>query len=176
MFRLKQKHSRKRPGTPTTADAASLIGAQSLVRALAAAVGMLFLMSWVWAYSAESLGRVFTWFSIVQGAAVGYAVQRFGRGLDWRFPVVAAVVAWIGAYSGSLMIGVITTGRYIEAGTMEVIRGLSADTMEMFFRDTINPVVHIYAVFAAGVAAFFANRRLKRHEVLALRRSAEAGE
>lgn len=67
------------------------------------------------------------------------------------------------------MIGVFETGRYIEEAPIRVVGGLSADTMRYFFRNTISPVDHIYAFCACGVAAFFANRRLKRHEVLGLR-------
>ena len=114
-------------------------------------------------------GRVFPWFSIPIGALVGLAVQRFGRGLDWRFPVIAVVLAGFAAYAGNLLIGILETGRYIEASAGEVLRGLSGDTMRNFFRNTVNPIDHIYAFAACGVAAFFANRRLKRHEVLGLR-------
>ena len=96
-------------------------------------------------------------------------MQRFGRGLDWRFPVMAAAIAVLAAYAGNLLIGVLETGRYIEAEPIRVLGGLSADTMRNFFRNTIGPIDHIYAFCAAGVAAFFANRRLKRHEVLGLR-------
>ena len=100
---------------------------------------------------------------------IGFAMQRFGRGLDWRFPLSAGLVAGVAAYAGNLMIGVLETGRYIEAQPMEVIVGLSLDTMKYFFKNIINPIDHIYAFCSAGVAAFFANRRLNRREILALR-------
>lgn len=103
------------------------------------------------------------------GTVIGVAMQRFGRGLDWRFPVLAIIVAGIAAYAGNLMIGVLETGRYIDASPMRVVGGLSADTIRYFFRNTISPIDHIYAFCACGLAAFFANRRLKRHEVLGLR-------
>lgn len=130
-------------------------------------VGLLF--CWLWAMLSMTSGRVFPWFSVLNGAVIGIAVQRFGRGLDWRFPVMAAVVAGLAAYTGNLIIGVFETGTYIEAAPLSVLGGLSADTMEKFFQNTINPIDHIYAFCACGVAAFFANRRLKRHEVLGLR-------
>ena len=109
------------------------------------------------------------WFSVLIGALIGIAMQRLGRGLDWRFPVMAAVVAGLAAYAGNLIIGVFETGRYIEAAPISVVGGLSTDTMRVFFRNTISPIDHIYAFSACGISAFFANRRLKRHEVLGLR-------
>jgi hypothetical protein len=82
---------------------------------------------------------------------------------------MALAVAGVAAYTGNLMIGVLDTGRYIDAEPISVVGGLSSDTFRSFFRNTISPVDHIYAFSACGVAAFFANRRLKRHEVVGLR-------
>lgn len=169
MFRLKQKHAQKRSERLPPADGRRLLAEQSVLRGLLGTVGVALLLSWGWALFAMTTGRVFPWFSILMGALIGMAMQRFGRGLDWRFPVMAVVIAGIAAYFGNLMIGVLETGRYIEADSLRVLGGLSADTMRNFFRNTIGPIDHIYAFSACGVAAFFANRRLKRHEVLGLR-------
>ena len=169
MFRLKQKHAQKRGERLPPADGRKLIAEQSALRGFLGTLGVALLLAWGWALFAMATGRVFPWFSILMGALIGIAMQRFGRGLDWRFPVMAVVIAGVAAYFGNLMIGVLETGRYIEADPLRVLAGLSADTMRNFFRNTIGPVDHIYAFSACGVAAFFANRRLKRHEVLGLR-------
>lgn len=169
MFRLKQKHSKKGPEKYPEPNAGKIIAEQSLLRAVIGSVLVAILLSYAWASYSVSTNRVFPWFTIVMGALIGYAVQRFGKGLDWRFPVVAAVVACTASYFGNLMIGVVETGRYIEASPARVFAGLSMDTMENFFANTISPIDHIYAFSAAGVAAFFANRRLNRREVLAVR-------
>jgi len=84
--------------------------------------------------------------------------------------VIAALIAWSGAYAGNLMIGIVETGRYIEAGVLSVFAGLSRDTMENFFANTVSPVDHIYAFCAAGVASYLAKRRLNRREILAIRK------
>jgi hypothetical protein len=138
------------------------------------AVGLL--SCWLWALLATTTGSIYPWFSVLVGAVIGIAMQRFGRGLDWRFPVLAVVVAGIAAYAGNLMIGVFETGKYIEAAPISVVGGLSADTMGYFFRNTISPIDHIYAFCACGVAAFLANRRLRRHEVLGLRTIGSSGD
>lgn len=169
MFRLRQKHSRRRQEEFPEPNARRIIAQQSLSRAVIGGIAVALLLSWAWALFSMNTGRIFPWFSILVGAVIGQAVQRFGRGLDWRFPVLAALLACIAAYFGNLMIGVLETGRYIEASPVSVFGGLSRDTLENFFSNTVNPVDHIYAVCAAGVAAFFANRRLNRREVLAVR-------
>lgn len=169
MFRLKQKHSRNATDKLPPADGRRLLAEQSLARGLTGSIAVGFLLCWLWALFSTATGRVFPWFSVLIGAIIGIAMQRLGRGLDWRFPLLAAIVAGIAAYAGNLMIGVLETGRYIEAAPISVVGGLSTDTIKYFFGNTISPIDHIYAFCACGVAAFFANRRLKRHEVLGLR-------
>jgi len=175
MFRLKQKHSQAASEKRPPADGRRLLAEQSVVRGLAGSIAVGLLLCWLWALFSTVTGRVFPWFSVLIGAIIGIAMQRFGKGLDWRFPVLAVVVAGIAAYAGNLMIGVLETGRYIEEAPIRVVGGLSADTISYFFRNTISPVDHIYAFCASGVAAFFANRRLKRHEVLGLRTIGSTG-
>ena len=50
-----------------------------------------------------------------------------------------------------------------------ILRGLTVMTWQTYFDEVINPVDYIYAFTAAAVAAFYAKRRLKRHEEFALR-------
>jgi hypothetical protein len=169
MYRLKQKHMPNPATQRPPADGKRLLAEQSLRRGTLGSIGVALLLCWAWAMFSMTTDRVFPWFTIPMGALIGIAMQRFGRGLDWKYPLVAAVIAGVAAYAGNLMIGVFETGRYIEAEPVRVLRGLSMDTLRNFFRNTINPVDHIYAFCACGVAAFFANRRLKRHEVLGLR-------
>jgi len=169
MFRLKQKHALKRGERLPPADGRQLIAEQSALRGFLGTFAVALLLSWGWALFAMATAKFFPWFSVLMGALIGMAMQRFGRGLDWRFPLMAALIAGVAAYFGNLMIGVLETGRYIEADPFRVLAGVSADTIRNFFRNTIGPIDHIYAFSACGVAAFFANRRLKRHEVFGLR-------
>ena len=176
MLRLQKKHSRKQVYTGPKPDAALIVAQQSVGRAIGGGIAVVLVFGWMWATLSVETGRVFPWLSVLIGAIVGLVMQRYGRGLDWRFPVIAALLAWIGAYAGNLMIGVIETGRYIEAAPFQVFAGLSKDTMENFFANTVTPVDHIYALCAAGVAAFLAKRRLNRREVHALRTMQETRE
>jgi len=169
MFRLKQKHAPKPTKRLPAADGRTLLAEQSMARGTLGSVGIALLLCWGWALFSMSAGQVFPWATILMGAMIGVAMQRFGRGLDWKYPAAAVVITGIAAYAGNLTIGILETGRYIDAEPIRVIGGLSMDTMRNFFRNTINPIDHIYAFSACGVAAFFANRRLKRHEVLGLR-------
>lgn len=174
MFRLKKKHSPKQQHTGPPPNAARILAQQSVGRAVAGGFGALLLFGWLWASASMQTGRVFPWLSVLIGALIGLVIRLYGRGLDWRFPLIAALIAWVGAYAGNLMIGILETGRYIEAKSFSVFLGLSIDTMENFFANTVSPIDHIYAFCAAGVASFLAKRRLNRREVLAVRKLREA--
>ena len=110
MFRLRQKHSRNLRRDATLVNAEKLIAAQSVRAAITGAAIAIIMFNIVWAFTASASGKFLPWISIVQGAVIGIAVQRSGRGLDWRFPLVAGAAAWIGAFSGNLFIALVFTG------------------------------------------------------------------
>ena len=169
MMRLKQKHSKKRIGKPPPADAGLLLRMQSVRQATVAAVGSVIVVNLLWLWLATQTGKFFPWIGIVQGIIVGMAVQRAGRGLDWRFPAIAALVAAVGHFSGGFLVALSTTEIELQANAMRILRGLTIMTWQTYFDEVINPVDYIYAFCAAAVAAFYAKRRLQRHEEYALR-------
>lgn len=169
MLRLGKKKATRAEGPPPQVDPQKLVDAQSVKRAVLAAIAATLILSSFWMFFANVTGRVFPWFSIVQGIFIGLAVRRFGRGLDWRFPLVAGMSAWIGAFFGNLLVAVPVTTSALDASWWEVIRGLTWWSIRTFFDEVITVVDYIYAFCAAAVAVFYAKRRLNRHEVFALR-------
>jgi hypothetical protein len=169
MFRLRQKHSRKQPGRLTPVDADALVRAQSVKRALLAAFSAVVIFTSVWMWVAAVTGKFFPWFAVLQGALTGVAVQRLGRGLDWRFPTIAGIAAVLGSFAGGFFVALSTTGAELQAGAFSILSGLTTMTWEIYFDEVVTPVDYIYAFCAASVAIFYANRRLNRHEELALR-------
>lgn len=164
----KKKKTRDQ-GPPQPLDPQSLVDAQSVGSAILAALAAILVLSMIWMLFASVTGRVFPWFSIVQGIFIGLAVRRFGRGLDWRFPLVAGAFAWTGAFVGNLVVAIPATTSVLDASWWEVLRGLTWWSLRTFFDEVITVVDHIYALCAAAVAGFYAKRRLNRHEVFALR-------
>lgn len=163
----KKKTRDERPLRPL--DPQKLVDAQSVGRAIVAALVATLVLGTFWMFFASVTGRVFPWFSIVQGIFIGLAVRRFGRGLDWRFPLVAGAFAWTGAFFGNLLVAIPATTSALDASWWEVVRGLTWWSLRTFFDEVITVVDHIYAFCAAAVAVFYAKRRLNRREVFALR-------
>lgn len=169
VLRLPKKHASKVREKPTPADARRLIESQSLRDAIAAGLIVIVLFSIFWAMLSSLANRIFPWMTLLLGMLVGLAVRRAGRGLDWRFPVVAAVLAVAGSLAGNVVVAAAFTAPVLETSTLNVLRSLTAMTWPVFFAEVLTPADTVFALFAAAIAAFYANRRLKRTEVLALR-------
>jgi hypothetical protein len=169
MLRSKGKQKDKDEVPQSPVDPEALVGAQSVRAAVAAAIVTMLVLGGFWTFFTGVTGRVFPWFSIVQGIFIGLAVRRFGRGLDWRFPLTAGTVAWAGAFLGNLMVAIPVTTSELGASAPEVIRGLTWWSFRTFFTEVITVIDYIYAFCAAAVAMFYSKRRLTRHEDFALR-------
>ena len=170
IYRLRHKHS---PGDarPQAADADVLISDQSLPAAAAGAAGAVVLLIVVWVYAVMLFDQFFPWISIIQGYFIGRAVQHFGRGIDWRFPVLAAGAAIIGAFLGSFFSALFLTGREFGMNPFPLLAEVSWHTLKTFSVREFGLVGVIYAGMSASIAAFFAGRRLTRQEAIALRKS-----
>ncbi len=167
MFRLKQTHSQHLHETNTPASAEKLIAEQSVRAAATSAAIAIIVCNILWLYTASAFGRYFPWIAILQGVAIGLSVRAAGRGLDWRFPLVAALAAWVGAFTGNLFIALAFTATQnaaIDQGWWLILTS--------FFLNTVTAIDVIYAFCAVAVAIFYSKRRLNRHEVFALRNHA----
>ena len=174
-LRLGQKYARDRA---RTVDIDRLIGEQSLRGAVLGALLAWLLLNVVWVYGCLLFDRFFPWFSIVQGFFIGRAVQHYGRGLDWRFPLLAGGIAVLAAFAGSFLSALFLTGREFDTSVLTLAGEISWHTVSTFATNEFAIVGTIYAGMAAALAGFFAGRRLDRYEAVALRkhREAEAGE
>lgn len=168
-LRLRKKHGEGRRPDVTAADGGRLVEAQSLRNAFVASLIILILFCIVWVFLSATLNRVFPWMTVVLGGALGIGIRRLGRGVDWRFPALAAVMALLGSVASNIVLAAATTGEFYGMGTVETLQATTSTTWEVFFERVWNVAHGFYAVVAAGVAAFFANRRLTRAEFYALR-------
>lgn len=170
-LRLGQKFARDRA---RDVDIDRVIGEQSLRGAVLGSLLAWLLLNSVWVYGCLLFDRFFPWFSIIQGFFIGRAVQHYGRGIDWRFPVLAAAVAILAAFVGSFVSALFLTGREFDTSVLSLVGEISWHTISTFASREFATVGTIYACMAAALAGFFANRRLDRYEAVALRKHREA--
>lgn len=169
MLRLSKKHSGPADPAIRQVDARALLASQSLPRAALAAVCMTALLNTGWLWLSTVTGNFFHWYALLQGPLIGLAVRRAGRGIDWRFPSLAAFVAFAAAFSGNFLVSLVTTGTVLEQNALRVLRGLTLWSWQTWYAEVLTPVDLVYALAAAAVAAFYSRRRLDRREVFALR-------
>ena len=168
MFRLRQRHSLHLHDASPPVSADRLMAAQSVRAAITGAAITIIVVNILWMYTASATARYLPWIAIIQGAAIGLAVRKSGRGLDWRFPLIAGAAAWVGAFSGNLFIALLFTTADNGAVSNSWWR-----ILQSFFASTVSVIDVIYAFCAVAIATFYSKRRLNRHEVLALRKNRE---
>ena len=169
VLRLRKKHLPKVSREPTQEDARRLVAAQSVRNATMASLITIILFSVLWSMLSQLTGRIFPWMTLLLGILLGLAIRRAGFGLDWRFPVLAAGFALLGSLIGNVVVAAAFTAPELGTDTLTVLLNLTAMTWPVFFDEVMTPADLVFALFAAGIAAFYANRRLTRAEYLALR-------
>ena len=169
ILRLRKRHSGVESPDRTTIDPEALIGSQSPRGALYGAVMAALLLNALWVGSSMLFDRFFPWFSVVQGFLVGRAVRRYGDGFDWRFPLLAAGIAFVAAVTGSFISALYLTGREFGTGALPLIAEISWHTIRTFLGREFGPVGTVYGLFGAALAAFYSRRTLSRGEASALR-------
>jgi len=168
-LRLRKKHGTGEPSGATAADGERLVRSQSLGNAFAAGIAAIVAYCLLWILLSSLLNRVFPWMTLLLGGLVGVALRRAGRGVDWRFPLLAAALALGGSVVSNIVVAASYTAETFGTGTLHVLRAVTAMTWPVFFDEVWNVADTFYAVVAAAIAAFLANRRLSRSEFYALR-------
>ncbi len=169
VLRLPKRH-RGATDQAHAVDGTQLIREQSLRNAIFGGLIVIILFSGLWAMLSTLVDKVFPWMTVVLGVLVGVVIRRAGRGLDWRFPALAAVMVLFGALLGNVVVAAAFTAAEFETSTFAILRAVTLMTWPVFFDEVIAPGDFVYAFFGAATAAFYANRRLSRGEYNAVRR------
>lgn len=169
-LRLRKKHGDGSGLDVSAADGGRLVRAQSLRNAIVASLIVVVVFCVLWVYLTVLTNRVFPWMTVVLGAMLGQAIRYAGRGVDWRFPALAAIMALAGAIVSNIVLGASTTAGNHGITIVETLRSVTVMTWPVFFAEVWTVADSFFAIVAAGFAAFFANRRLTRVQFFALRK------
>lgn len=175
-LRLRKKHGAGRRRDVTAADGAHLVRAQSMRGATVAGILAIAIFTVLWVALSGLFDRFFPWMTVLLGAMIGFAIRHAGRGVDWRFPVLAAVLTLLGALLANIVVAASTTAGIFETSTFEVLKSVTNMTWPVFFDERLTTADGFYAVLAAGFAAFLSNRQLTRSQYYALRLWREASD
>lgn len=168
-MRLPRKH-RGAAYRAAEIDASKLVAQQSLRDAAVSGLIVIVVFSVFWVMLSTLVDRIFPWMTVLLGVLVGLVMRRAGRGLDWRFPVLAAAMTLAGALGANIVVAAAFTADELDTTTLNILRAATSMTWPVFFREVISAADVVYAAMGAGAAAFFANRRLSRSEYSAWRK------
>ena len=168
-LRLKKKHGEGQRPDASAVDGARLERAQSLRNAVMAGLIVILVFTLSWVAISSLTGRVFPWMTVVLGYPLGIAIRRAGRGVDWRFPALAAALAFSGSVLSNVVLAASTTAAEFNTGTLDILQAVTSMTWPVFFDEVWNIGDTFYAALSGGIAAFFAPRKLSRSEFYALR-------
>jgi len=167
---MRKRHTPNVQTRAEPADGQRLIDEQSIRDGVIAGVVVVIVYSVLWAMASTLLGRIFPWMTLLLGVAAGLAIRRAGQGLDWRFPLMAAGITVAGSLLANIVVAAAFTAEALGTSTLAVLRAVTTMTWPVFFDEALSPVDFVYAIFGAGIAAFYAQRRLDRAEFMALRK------
>lgn len=168
-LRLRKKHGTGRRRDASAKDGERLVLAQSMRNAVLAGLLAIVIFCVLWVTLSALVNKVFPWMTVLLGAMLGFAVRRAGRGVDWRFPFLAATLTLLGALIANIVIAASYTAETFDTGTLHILRAVTSMTWPVFFDEVLTAADGFYAAFAAGLAAFLANRQLTRAQYYALR-------
>lgn len=169
LLRLRKKHGSGAPLDSTATDGKRLVDAQSFRNAIVAAVITIMIFSIFWASLSALTNRVYPWLTVVLGFLLGHSVRLAGRGVDARFPLLAAGLTLAGSLIANIVVAASATADGSSTSTLQVLTSVTTMTWPVFFDEVLTFVDGLYAIFAASLAAFYANRRLTRSQYHALR-------
>ena len=170
VLRMRKRHTPNVQTQAEPADGQRLINEQSVRDAVLASLVVVIVFSVLWAMASTLLGRIFPWMTLLLGAAVGLAIRRAGQGLDWRFPLIAAGITVAGSLLANIVVAAAFTAEALDTSTLAILRAVTTMTWPVFFDEALSPVDFIYAIFGAGIAAFYSQRKLNRAEFMAIRK------
>ena len=168
-LRLRKKHGSGKPTQITSADGERLAEAQSVRNACVMGLIIIVVFSMFWVAMSELTDRVFPWFTVVLGLVLGHGIRLAGRGIDWRFPLIAAVFAIAGSFYANIVVAASVTAEGFGTGTLEILQAVTSMTWPVFIDERMTFADAFFAVVGAGFAAYYANRRLTRSQFQALR-------
>jgi hypothetical protein len=168
-LRLPSRHAATESAEVTAEDGARIAADQSFRNAVTASLVVIVIFAILWVMLTRVTDRVFPWMTVLLGVVLGYAIRRAGGGVDWRFPSLAAAMAVFGSLLANVVVAAANTAASMGTGTLQILQAVTTMTWPVFFGETLSAADYVFALFAAVLAAFFANRRLSRSEYRAVR-------
>lgn len=148
--------------------ASVLLSEQNFQVAVIAGTIAAILAAGIYAVIAAAAGYSVSYMAIGVGAIVGLAIQFLGRGLEFRFVILASVLAVVGCILGNFFAGLLLIARYSGASTSEIADQVTLASVLDFTVANFELMDLVYWLIAIAAASYFAKRPLSREDGLAM--------
>ena len=128
--------------------------------AVAALLGAL-----AWGGITYATGHQIGWMAVGVGFLVGFAVQKFGQGIDKVYGIVGAALSLAGCVMGNLFASCIAIANMEKVALSQVLAALNPDLIGQIMTATFHPMDVLFYGVAVYEGYRFSFRRLSKEEL-----------
>jgi hypothetical protein len=141
---------------------------QNLAMGIVAGAAAAILGALTWGGLTFAIERQFGWMAIGVGLLVGFAVRRFGQGVDMVYGIVGAVLSLLGCVMGNLFTSCIVIADQEGVAISQVVAALNPSVIGQILTATFHPMDILFYAIAVYEGYRFSFRQLSNEELAAL--------
>lgn len=116
----------------------------------------------VWTGTMLLISYKLDWMALGVALLIGYSIRFFGKGVEPRFGITGAILAFIGSITGNLFTACIMFARGVKNHSfLLVVSQLNPGTAFYFLKAVIGPFDVIFCLGAMFIAYYFAFKPIK---------------
>jgi hypothetical protein len=115
----------------------------------------------LWTGTMLLLSYKLDWMALGVGLMIGFSVRLLGKGVEWKFGIIGAILAFFGSISGNLLTACIIFSHGKSISLFSVILQLTPKTELYFLKAVIGPFDVIFCIGAILIGYYFAFKPLK---------------
>lgn len=119
----------------------------------------------VWAIVTALINYQIGWMAVGVGFLVGFAVRRFGKGIDTSFGIAGAALSLLGCLAGNLLTVCIVVSRQQSIALLDVLSRLNPEIAVELMKVTFSPMDLLFYGIAVYEGYRFSFRRISEEEL-----------
>lgn len=143
---------------------------QNLIMGIAAGLIAALISAVIWAVVTALTNYQIGWMAIGVGIFVGFAVKKYGKGIDTGFGIVGGVLAALGCAVGNLLAVIIMVSKSQGIGILELASQLTPQVVVQVMKATFQPMDAIFYLIGLYEGYQFSFRQLTEEELLSVAR------
>jgi hypothetical protein len=123
-------------------------------------IGAAILILMIWVMIMKLTGYKVGWMALAEGFGIGYAMQRFGKGVSPQFGVVGGAVSFITWILGNFLTAAIIFSKMKNISFLTLLSHIDFSMVSIFLKAVIGPVDYILCAAAVYTAYYIGFKRV----------------